>query len=294
MTVADSFLVSVTRLFLSLSLSLTTLFLPTGEVKANPLPPKADGAAARAVTFNLRCTGLGKTSIAYRAPLLTAQLLATGADSIGVQEANLRWMLYLREHLNGYESVGVSRGNGKNRGEFSAIFYQKEKYDLLDSGTFWLSKTPDVPGSSDWGSANIRICTWAILQNKETKQTYAHFNTHLDHVSDNARTNQMKVLLERMNTIAGDLPVILTGDFNAETDSEMYQTAAAALQDSRLTAPVTDDKGTFHSYGAITPKLIDYIFVSSSVTPLVYHVIDDKINDVYLSDHYGIYADLRL
>lgn len=291
MTVADSFLVSVTRLFLSLSLSLTALFLPTGEVKANPLPPKADGAAARAVTFNLRCTGLGKTSIAYRAPLLTAQLLATGADSIGVQEANLRWMLYLREHLNGYESVGVSRGNGKNRGEFSAIFYQKEKYDLLDSGTFWLSKTPDVPGSSDWGSANIRICTWAILQNKETKQTYAHFNTHLDHVSDNARTNQMKVLLERMNTIAGELPVILTGDFNAETDSDMYRAAARALQDSRLTASVTDDKGTFHSYGVIEPKLIDYIFVSESVSPLVYHVIDDKLNDAYLSDHYGIYLD---
>ncbi len=291
MTVADSFLVSVTRLFLSLSLSLTALFLPTGEVKANPLPPKADGAAARAVTFNLRCTGLGKTSIAYRAPLLTAQLLATGADSIGVQEANLRWMLYLREHLNGYESVGVSRGNGKNRGEFSAIFYQKEKYDLLDSGTFWLSKTPDVPGSSDWGSANIRICTWAILQNKETKQTYAHFNTHLDHVSDNARTNQIQVLLERMTQIAGELPVILTGDFNAETDSDMYRAAARALQDSRLTAAVTDDKGTFHSYGVIEPKLIDYIFVSESVSPLVYHVIDDKLNDAYLSDHYGIYLD---
>ena len=288
---ADSFLVSVTRLFLSLSLSLTALFLPTGEVKANPLPPKADGAAARAVTFNLRCTGLGKTSIAYRAPLLTAQLLATGADSIGVQEANLRWMLYLREHLNGYESVGVSRGNGKNRGEFSAIFYQKEKYDLLDSGTFWLSKTPDVPGSSDWGSANIRICTWAILQNKETKQTYAHFNTHLDHVSDNARTNQIQVLLERMTQIAGELPVILTGDFNAETDSDMYRAAARALQDSRLTAAVTDDKGTFHSYGVIEPKLIDYIFVSESVSPLVYHVIDDKLNDAYLSDHYGIYLD---
>ncbi len=291
MTVADSFLVSVTRLFLSLSLSLTALFLPTGEVKANPLPPKADGAAARAVTFNLRCTGLGKTSIAYRAPLLTAQLLATGADSIGVQEANLRWMLYLREHLNGYESVGVSRGNGKNRGEFSAIFYQKEKYDLLDSGTFWLSKTPDVPGSSDWGSANIRICTWAILQNKETKQTYAHFNTHLDHVSDNARTNQIQVLLERMTQIAGELPVILTGDFNAETDSDMYRAAARALQDSRLTAAVTDDKGTFHSYGVIEPKLIDYIFVSESVSPLVYHVIDDKLNNAYLSDHYGIYLD---
>ena len=291
MTVADSFLVSVTRLFLSLSLSLTALFLPTGEVKANPLPLKADGAAARAVTFNLRCTGLGKTSIAYRAPLLTAQLLATGADSIGVQEANLRWMLYLREHLNGYESVGVSRGNGKNRGEFSAIFYQKEKYDLLDSGTFWLSKTPDVPGSSDWGSANIRICTWAILQNKETKQTYAHFNTHLDHVSDNARTNQIQVLLERMTQIAGELPVILTGDCNAETDSDMYRAAARALQDSRLTAAVTDDKGTFHSYGVIEPKLIDYIFVSESVSPLVYHVIDDKLNDAYLSDHYGIYLD---
>ncbi|MBQ9552189.1 MAG: endonuclease/exonuclease/phosphatase family protein [Clostridia bacterium] len=291
---ADSFLISLTRFFLSLSLSLTSFFLPSGTAEANPMPPTADGADLRVVTFNLRCIGIGKTSVAYRAPLLAAQLNEANADSIGVQEATLQWMTYLRDHLDGYESVGVSRTNGKNRGEFSAIFYKVEKYDLLDSGTFWLSKTPDVAGSSDWGSANIRICTWAILQNKETKQTYVHFNTHLDHVSDEARTNQMRVLLEQMKSIAGDLPVVLTGDFNAGNDSDMYRTVADALQDSRLTARETDDQGTFHSYGAITPKLIDYIFVSDTITPLVYHVMDDKINDAYLSDHYGIYLDLKL
>ncbi len=291
---ADSFLISMTRLFLSISLAVTSLLFHTGAAAAAPAPPRADGGDLRVVTFNLRCVGIGKTSVAARAPLMAAQLNELGADSIGVQEATLQWMVYLRDHLDGYESVGVSRGNGKNRGEFSAIFYQKDKYDLLDSGTFWLSKTPDEPGSSDWGSANIRICTWAILQNKETQQIYAHFNTHLDHVSDNARTNQMKVLLEQMKVIAGDLPVVLTGDFNAGSDSDMYRTAAEALKDSRLTAEVTDDKGTFHSYGVIEPKRIDYIFVSENVTPLVYHVIDDKINDMYLSDHYGIYLDLMI
>ncbi len=289
-----SFLIGMTRVFLTISLAVTSLFFHTNTAVANPLPPKPDGADLRVVTFNLRCVGFGKTSVAARAPLMAAQLNETGADSIGVQEATLQWMVYLREHLNSYQSVGVSRTNGKNRGEFSAIFYRADKFDLLDSGTFWLSREPDKPGTSDWGSANIRICSWAIMQNKETKQTYAHFNTHLDHVSDEARTHQMKVLLERMQTIAGDLPVVLTGDFNAGSGSDMYQTVSAVLQDSRLTAQETDDKGTFHSYGLIEPKIIDYIFVSDGVMPLVYHVIDDKINDMYLSDHYGIYLDLKL
>ncbi|MDD6061378.1 MAG: hypothetical protein PUB99_02050, partial [Oscillospiraceae bacterium] len=173
--------VTLVRKWMSLMLCLTAL-LYGNTFTVEPAEPAAEGAV-RVVTFNLRCTGVGKTSVAYRAPRMAAQLLSTDADSMGFQEANLRWMTYLQEQLTDYDYVGVARENGRNLGEFSPIFYKKDKYTLRDSGTFWLSKTPDKPGSKDWGSQNVRICTWAILENKENGKVYAHFNTHLDHIS---------------------------------------------------------------------------------------------------------------
>ena len=253
----------------------------------------AKDADVRVVQFNLRCTGTGKTSIAYRAPLLVADIKTIGADSMGFQEANQRWMGYLESQLTDYAYVGVGRSSGSVTGEYSPVFYLKDKYDAVDSGTFWLSKTPDKAGSKDWGSACKRICTWVILKNKETGLTYAHFNTHLDHISSLARENQMKVILEKIEEYAPDMPVVLTGDFNDYNDSEMYSIATSSLRDSRLIAPVTEDKITYHNYGSAN-SLIDYVFVNDKVTPLVYHVIDDKIDDTYLSDHYGIYVDAKI
>lgn len=281
----------ITKIFFSVMLMFTTLF-SGGTVTANPVPEIADGADIRAVSFNLRCTGLGKTSIAYRAPLMVAQLKELDADSMGFQEANLRWMLYLEEHLDEYDYVGVARSDGNVLGECSPVFYKKDKYKAVDSGTFWLSKTPEKAGSKDWGSQNVRICSWVLLENKETGERYAHFNTHLDHISSLARENQMKVLLAKIDEFKGKYPIVLTGDFNDTNESEMYKEATAVLNDSRLLAPVTEDKITFHDYGE-RASLIDFMFVSDEVTPLVYHVIDDKINDVYLSDHYGIYVDMK-
>lgn len=290
----SNFYLSLTSFFLSVAMFFTgSLFFD--EVTPNPTDPIADGADVRIVSFNLRCTGAGKTSVAYRAPLMTAQLKEIRADSIGVQEANARWMIYLSDNLEGYDYVGVSRQNGKNLGEFSAIFYRSDKYTVADSGTFWLSKTPEKAGSKDWGSANIRICTWAVLENKTTHEKYVHLNTHLDHISSLARENQMKVLLTKVDEYIGKYPIVLTGDFNDYNDSAMYAEVTEVLKDSRLLAPVTTDKGTFHDYGARNPEsMIDFIFVSDGVKPLVYHVIDDKVNGVYLSDHYGIYVDLKL
>ncbi|MCQ2484124.1 MAG: endonuclease/exonuclease/phosphatase family protein [Clostridia bacterium] len=287
---AAFFYKSITRIFMAVMLFFTGLF--SGPVNANPVEKISKDADVRVVSFNLRCTGTGKTSVAYRAPLMVAQLKEIGADSMGFQEANYRWMSYLVDHLEDYDYVGVSRTNGKNLGEFSPIFYNKNKYEVVASDTFWLSKTPEKAGSKDWGSANVRICTWAMLRNKATGECYVHFNTHLDHISSEARENQMKVLLEKVTAFAGKYPVVLTGDFNDYSDSVMYQEATEVLNDSRLLAPVTDEKPTYHNYGKKS-QLIDFVFVSDDVTPLVYHVIDDKINDVFLSDHYGIYVDLK-
>lgn len=281
---------SLTKIFMAVTLFFTGIF--AAPAVANPVDPMAAGADVRVVSFNLRCTGFGKTSIQYRAPMVAAQLEAIGADSMGFQEANYRWMSYLIKNLENYGYVGVSRTNGKNLGEFSPIFYRKDKYDVVASDTFWLSKTPEKAGSKDWGSQNVRICTWAMLRNKATGECYVHFNTHLDHISSEARENQMKVLLEKVKAFEGKYPIVLTGDFNDDIESAMYTEATEILNDSRLLAPVTDDNGTYHDYGA-KAKLIDFVFVSDNVKPLVYHVIDDQINGEYLSDHFGIYVDLK-
>lgn len=263
------------------------------DVTPNPTEKIADGADIRVVTFNLRYTGSGKTSIAYRAPLMAAQLKEIDADSMGFQEATLRWMIYLEKNLEDYAYVGVARANGSLIGEFSPVFYKKDKYNAVDWGTFWLSKTPEKAGSKDWGSNNVRICTWALLENKETGERYVHLNTHLDHISGEARENQMNVLLTKVNEFVGEYPIVLTGDFNDTAGSSMYNLATEVLTDSSMAAPVTDNKYTYHAYGEAESK-IDFIFVSNDTAPLVYHVIDDKIDDTYLSDHYGIYVDLKL
>ncbi len=289
-----TFLVTIYRgivsAFLAVMLFFTSFFSSTPV--PNPVPKIADDANIRAVTFNLRYTGFGKTSIAYRAPLLVSQLKEIDADSMGFQEATLRWMIYLEKNLTDYDYVGVARSDGRVLGEFSPVFYKKDKYTAVDWGTFWLSKTPEKAGSKDWESNNVRLCTWALLENKQTKERYVHLNTHLDHVSPEARENQMKVLLTKVNEFVGKYPIVLTGDFNDTVDSPMYTEATKVLNDSSVLAPITEDKITFHDYGERS-EIIDFIFVSDDVTPLVYHVIDDKVNDAYLSDHYGIYVDLK-
>ncbi len=284
----------LTQVILAVNLLFASIIGGCATVQPNEVEPIAPDADVRVVQFNLRMGGVGKTAVAYRAPLVVSQLEEIGADSMGFQEATLEWMLYLQEHLTGYDYVGVARTDGKVLGEFSPIFYRSDKYTAVDSGTFWLSKTPEVAGSKDWGSQNIRICTWAVLENKTTGERYVHMNAHLDHISEKARENQMKVLLNKADEFIGKYPVVLTGDFNDDNESQMYSIVSEKLTDSRLVSPVTDDKETFHNYGSVVLKgRLDYVFVSNETTPLVFHVIDDKINGDYLSDHYGIYVDLK-
>lgn len=287
----SGFIMKITELFIAF-VSLFTFALPKMPVEANPVEAIAQEADVRVVSFNLRCTGTGKTSVEYRQPLLIAQLIETAADSMGFQEANIEWLTYLKKGLSDYDYVGRARTDGDVVGEASPIFYNKTKYDLIDSGTFWLSKHPDKVGSRDWGSSYPRICTWVLLENKETKERYAHFNTHLDHISEKARVGQIGVLLSKIEEFKKDYPVVLTGDFNDNVGSGMYNEAVASLRDCRVIAPVTSDMYTYHDYGK-KQELIDFVFVNDKVEPLVYHVIDDKVQDTYLSDHFGIYVDLK-
>jgi len=222
-------------------------------------------------------------------------------DIIGFQEALKIQVDQLSNELNAYSYVGAGRDDGKDSGEFTPIFYRKDKYDLLSSSHFWLSETPEVVGSKAWGAVLPRIVTWVQLQDKQNGYIFYVFNTHLSHVSAYARNESTILLLNKIKTIAGSAPVVLTGDFNATPEERMYTTMTnnwkgyKQLWDSRAVSFSDDEpfQQTFNGFNAETPTIvIDHIFVNGyfDVERFVTHkVLKD---DVFISDHYPISSEL--
>lgn len=215
-------------------------------------------------------------------------------DSVGLQECEGTWYMTLGTHLKDrYDIVGVGRLTGiKCIGEATAIMYRKDKYNLIDSGTFWLSETPDKV-SIGWDAKHHRTCTWVILENKETHEQYVHLNTHLDHMGELARTNGLALVLEKAESF--DLPVVVTGDFNFEKSDPLYtQLISGNLKDTQDMAEITMSGKTYHAYnGGEEGEPIDFICVNEKITSVKeYRIVRDMYGDNYLSDHYPIFADI--
>lgn len=236
----------------------------------------------------------------YRKDVAAAVIRDNDIDLLGTQEVLANQMNDLRDRLSGYTSVGVGREDGKEKGEFSAIFYKKDRFNEVESGTFWLSETPEDAGSKGWDGACERIATWAVLQDKATKRKIFFINTHLDHVGKQARDEGVKLLLNRSRELSKGLPAFITGDFNSRPDSDVYKhvTGNGEFKDSKLIAgEITDATGTFHAFGRVPEDrrgTIDYIFVSGLVDVISYKVLPEKSGDVYLSDHTPVMAKVRI
>lgn len=249
----------------------------------------------RILSTNVLCWGNEEHSIETRIPLLCSILKEYKPDSFGVQEAHIQWINAFKDNLPEYDYVGVGREDGKEEGEFAAVFYLKDKFDASESGNFWLSETPDVP-SKGWDAVCYRVSTYVKLTEKATGASYVHFNTHLDHVGRNAQINGAKMIQEKAASFGG-IPVVCTGDFNVEQDSDCYNTMVSAnMADARKLAPDTDDCFTFHAFKPETTQgIIDFIFVDkATVKPVKFKVINKKVNDLFYSDHYAIYSDIEL
>ncbi len=227
-------------------------------------------------------------------------------DLLGVQEAMHNQMMDLKSNLTDYEFVGVGRDDGKEKGEYSAIFYKKDKFDVLEQNTFWLSETPEVPGSKSWDAAITRVVTFVVLKDKSTGKSFAYFNTHFDHIGKEARMNSaklIKIYIAGFNfgaSLAGkyaDLPLLISGDFNSEPTDEPYQTMIdgkdVTLFDSR---PAKNLTGTFCGFevNAMKCKTIDYIFHSSHWKAKQYKVIQDHNRKYYPSDHLPVMSTFIL
>lgn len=268
-----------------------------GEIVIDGVPEKAEGTT-RIMSFNVRCANDGVQTITNRGKVAMEMLTAYAPDSFGVQECTPRWKRMLKRALGDkYACVGKARDFYGPFTEYSSIYYLKDKYNLIDSGTFWLSETPDKAYTKSFDSKCCRIATWAVLENKETGEKYTHINTHLDHVLDSTRDAQMKVLIERVLKITGEGKVVMTGDFNAYEDSSVYAVACESFNDTKYIAKNTDNGPTFTSYGTKKDNgrgAIDFIFVSKEVEAETYKIIRNTIEGIYPSDHFPIIADIYL
>lgn len=215
-------------------------------------------------------------------------------DILGTQEVLHNQLEDLKQRLPGYAVIGVGREDGKEKGEYSALWYKTDRFDLLDSGYFWLSETPEVAGSKGWDGACERIASWAKLQDKKSGKKYFALNTHLDHVGVVARREGISLILDRVNELSDGLPVIVTGDFNSEPQSDVIKHITDAanpehLTDSRdVAAIVYGPSWSFHDFGNIPydrRPLIDYVFVNQGLKVLRYGVLAEMENNAFLSDH---------
>ncbi|MEQ9299517.1 MAG: endonuclease/exonuclease/phosphatase family protein [Cyclobacteriaceae bacterium] len=217
-------------------------------------------------------------------------------DFFGLQEAVDAQVKDFEKTATGYKWIGVGRDDGKNGGEFTPLFYDSGKWELLESGTFWLSETPEAPSSS-WDAALPRICTWGAFRHKVSGAEVGVFNTHFDHVGKEARLNSARLILDKMGKIVNSDKVILIGDFNAEPESPPISALTERLIDTYSAAASSlGQVGTFNGFNIqeIPSRRIDYVFTSEGFRIKKYETDSRIINGRYLSDHFPVIVELEL
>ena len=248
------------------------------------------------MSFNIRYDNPGDSlnSWQYRRDRAATAIHFYDADILGTQEVLHNQLEDLKQRLPEYDVVGVGREDGKEKGEYSALWYKKERFALLDSGNFWLSETPEVAGSKGWDGACERIASWVKLMDKVSGKEYFALNTHLDHVGVAARREGVSLMLDKVNELSGGAPVIVTGDFNAAPESDVIRHVTDAknpkhLTDAREISPIVyGPSWSFHNYGKIPYEerpLIDYVFVRNGLKVLKYGILAETEGDAFLSDH---------
>lgn len=201
-----------------------------------------------------------------RCQVICDQLNFEDPDVFGTQEVLVGQLHDLLNGLDGYGYVGVGRDDGKEDGEYSAIFYKKDRLQLLDKGNFWLNETPDKP-KLGWDAACIRICSWGEFKQKQTGFKFFYFNLHMDHVGIVARREAAKLAVKKIKEIAKGAPVVLTGDFNVDQTDEIYKifTTSGVLKDSYVCAGHRfAENGSFNDFHPEykSSSRIDHVFVS--------------------------------
>jgi endonuclease/exonuclease/phosphatase family metal-dependent hydrolase len=228
-----------------------------------------------------------------RCQVICDQVNFMAPDIFGTQEVLWEQLNDMQKALDGYDYIGIGRDDGKHGGEHEAIFYKKNKVQLLDHGDFWLSETPDKPGLG-WDAVCIRICTWGKFAVKDGERRHGifnrrkaqgkvfyFFNLHMDHVGVVARREAAKLVVAKVREIAQDAPVFITGDFNVDQTNEIYGifTNSGLLKDSYEAARIRfAENGTFNNFKTdlYSTSRIDHVFVSKAIHVEAYGVLTDS------------------
>lgn len=270
----------------------------------------AQDHSIRVMSFNLRLPNPGD-GIHYwdhRRPMVVSTIRYHEADIIGVQEAFRRQLDELVSDMPQYDWFGVCRTDGTIQphpdSEFSAILFRRDRFERLDGNTFWLSETPEVIGSKSWDAAYPRIVTWAKFKDKKSGNLFYYFNTHFDHIGENARIESAKLILLHIKEIAGDSPVILCGDFNCTDKSTPYLTLTNAAYGYQLADALVVSKTPHHGpLGSFSGSFalpgvgdyrIDFIFVRDNITVHRHAILSDSWDGRLPSDHLPVLAEISI
>ena len=255
----------------------------------------------RWATFNMRLDtpADGSNNWNYRKERVAQYIQDMRLDVVGTQEVLQNQFNDLKSLLPDFEGVGVARDDGKETGEYSAVFYRKTVFDALDSGTFWLAENPDSVGMMGWDAVCVRVATWAKLKHKATGKIVMAVNTHFDHVGVVARRESALLIIRKIKEIVGDQPAVLTGDFNVTDESEAYNTIVSnpfVLLDAHKVAEKTAGVSyTFHGYDKVDMdkrSKIDFVFVTPHIKVL-HSEVTQEVKDALLSDHNPQWTDLE-
>lgn len=220
-------------------------------------------------------------------------------DFVGGQEVQHHQLTYLSANLAGYSSIGVGRDDGKTEGEYSCIFYKKDKFRVIQQSTFWLSPTPDSV-SFGWNAACRRVCTYGLFQSLQTKQYIWVFNTHFDHISAQAREESAKLIIKKINELnTKKYPVIVSGDFNSKPTEAPSQYMMANMNNARSAGKKilgSADTWNGFQFNKIPEGCIDYIFVSKDkrISVAKFATLTDSYDMKYPSDHFPIMATINI
>jgi len=259
----------------------------------------------KVMTFNIRYDNPRDSINAWpnRASMVSDFIKDEKPDLLGMQEALVHQYEYLDSALQDYGSVGVGRSDGAKAGEMNPVFFRKERFDLVRTKTFWLSETPEVPGSQAWGAGLPRIVTWIEVVNKLNKEHIFYFNTHFAHDSDSARIMSSKLLLTKVDSISSGNKFIITGDFNMLPSSTGYSIltgpaeSVPILRDSYVISE-KNPYGPVYTFNGFSDKpgngRIDYIFVKDGLKVLEHKTIIKKEHNVFISDHWPVEAVISM
>lgn len=286
-------------------LAATGLLMASWGVSAKESREAPNGTQLNVMSFNIRYD-TPKDSLnnwKYRKDRAANAVRFYDADILGTQEVLVNQLADLKERLPEYVAIGVGREDGKEKGEYSALFFKKDRFEEIESGTFWLSETPEVAGSRGWDGACRRVATWARLNDRKSGKTILALNTHLDHVGKVARREGINLIFQKVKELGQGADIIVTGDFNSTPDSDVVKHITNPddpdhLNDSKALAKVVyGPSWTWHNFGKLPYNerlLLDYVFISGDIDVERYGVLAETENNEFLSDHAPILVTLNL